>query len=242
MNARIFRAIVVDDERLARARLRRLLSVHDDIEVVHEARNVNEAAVALKEHGADVVFLDVRMPGADGFALLEGHAIDAHVVFVTAFDEHAVRAFDVDALDYLVKPVAAPRLASCLDRLRQANATIASAPAPIRVETARGIRLVDRVEVLAIRAAGDYSELHLKDGTSPMSRTSMQRWTAMLPPEEFMRVHRSTIVRLGAIVRFERVAGAASLWLNTLPEPFKVSRRVAPALERRLAQRTMPSS
>ena len=110
------RALVVDDERLARQELRRLLAAHPEVRVVGEAAGVDEAARLIERQQPDVVFLDVQLPGETGFDLFERAAVSARVVFVTAHDAHALRAFDVNALDYLLKPVAPERLAETVAR------------------------------------------------------------------------------------------------------------------------------
>src|SRR5262245_30399772 len=115
-------ALLVDDERLARRELRRLLASHPDVTVAAEAVNVDDAIARLTDASIDVVFLDVQMPGGNGFDVLERVDRIPLVVFTTAYDEYAVRAFEVNALDYLLKPIRPQRLAEALDKLRTALA------------------------------------------------------------------------------------------------------------------------
>ncbi len=115
-------ALLVDDERLARAELRRLLQAHPDVVVVGEARNVREAEARCREARVDVIFLDIEMPGGSGFDLLEALDEAPAVIFTTAYDEYAVRAFEVNALDYLQKPIAPDRLAEALKRIGRGSA------------------------------------------------------------------------------------------------------------------------
>src|SRR5262245_29485352 len=115
-------ALLVDDERLARQELRRLLGTHPDVSIAGEAANVEEAIARLADPSIDIVFLDIQMPGGTGFDVLERLDRVPLVVFTTAFDEYAVRAFEVNAFDYLLKPVKAERLASALDKARAALA------------------------------------------------------------------------------------------------------------------------
>jgi two-component system LytT family response regulator len=112
----------VDDERLARSELRRLLEPHEEVEVVGEAAHADEAEAALREHDPDLLLLDVQMPGDSGFDLLERLDAVPHVVFVTAYDEYAIRAFEVNALDYLVKPVEPERLAEAIETVQDRRA------------------------------------------------------------------------------------------------------------------------
>jgi two-component system LytT family response regulator len=115
-----FRALIVDDERLARTRLRTLLAAHPEIIIAGEADSASTAVAEIDRLGPDLVFLDIQMPGASGFDVLEQTERTFAVVFVTAFDEHALRAFDINAVDYLLKPVTAPRLAQSIERVRRA--------------------------------------------------------------------------------------------------------------------------
>ncbi len=116
-----FRALIVDDERLARTRLRTLLAAHPEITIAGEADSASTAVAEIDRLAPDLVFLDIQMPGASGFDVLEQTEQSFAVVFVTAFDEHALRAFDINAVDYLLKPVTAARLAQSIERVRRAS-------------------------------------------------------------------------------------------------------------------------
>jgi two-component system LytT family response regulator len=193
-------ALLVDDERLARAELRTLLSAHPEVEVVGEASDVEEAAARAADLRPDVVFLDIRMPGADGFSLLPRLPASARVVFVTAFSEHAVRAFEVNALDYLLKPVPPGRLAATVRRLLSG----APAPPPPRRALRRDDPLIfpsgDHSQVVrvgqiaCIAAARDDSEVVTADGRRTLVSRSLKEWEETLPSATFLRVHRSTLV------------------------------------------------
>src|SRR5947208_2656130 len=113
------RALLIDDERLARNALRRLLSVHEDIAIVGEAADVEAAKASLRALSTDLIFLDIEMPGGDGFSLLQQLEDVPITIFTTAYDSYAVRAFEANALDYLVKPIPAERLAASLVRARK---------------------------------------------------------------------------------------------------------------------------
>jgi two-component system LytT family response regulator len=115
-----FRALIVDDERLARTRLRTLLAAHPEITIAGEADSASSAVAEIDRLAPDLVFLDIQMPGASGFDVLDQTERTFAVVFVTAFDEHALRAFDINAVDYLLKPVTAARLAQSIERVRRA--------------------------------------------------------------------------------------------------------------------------
>src|ERR1700746_3623539 len=144
------RTLVVDDEELARKVMRELLGAHSEIEVVAECRNGLEAVKAVAEHKPDLLFLDVQMPKLTGFDVLELIGPDVPVIFVTAYDEYAMKAFEVHAVDYLLKPVGKERLAAALQRVKSRHAE----KPPVPVELAA-----------AARPAGQYAErLVVKDG------------------------------------------------------------------------------
>lgn len=234
-------ALLVDDERLARAELRTLLAAHPEVTVAGEAEDVESAAARAAELGPDVVFLDIRMPGEDGFSLVPRLPAGARIVFVTAFSEHAVRAFEVNALDYLLKPVAPRRLAETVRRLLAGSPP----PAPPRKALRRDDPLifpsgdhyhVVRVgQIVSIVAARDDSEVITADGRRTLVSRSLKEWAETLPSTTFLRVHRSTIVNVDHVERIEPwFRSAFRIHLRKLPEPVVVSRRFAALLRERL--------
>jgi len=233
------RALVVDDERLARVRLRQLLADHPAVTIVAEAASVDEAARAIGDHAPDVVFLDVQMPGGSGLTLFERCAIDADVVFVTAFDQYAVRAFDAGALDYLLKPIDPERLAVTIERLqardgpRPITGALADAQR-IALVTTRGLIVVTPAQISHIVGADDYSELFLADGTSQLSNHRLADWEQRLEPAGFRRVHRQAIVNLARIVALERAGSSVVVRLRGVGRPLTVARRRVAALRAEL--------
>jgi two-component system LytT family response regulator len=210
------KALLVDDERLARNELRRLLAAFDDIEVAGEAANANQAREQLAALQPDLVFLDVQMPGESGMDLLASLEPPApHVIFTTAYDEFAVKAFELNALDYLMKPVDPVRLAAAVGKLR-AKAAGRSAPAagslPVRDRLAPEdkvfVREGDRcwfVEVKSIRlleSEGNYTRVHF-DGAQPQLFRSLNAMEERLDPKYFFRANRRQIVNLAWIDRIE---------------------------------------
>ncbi|MCL1633114.1 LytTR family DNA-binding domain-containing protein [Luteimonas sp. SX5] len=212
---RALRAVIVDDEPLARARLSRLLGREHSVEVLAEFGDGESAAQGLRALAPDVVFVDVRMPQLDGFAMLERLAPSQRplVVFVTAYSEHAVQAFDARAVDYLVKPVAPDRLHDSVQRVRHRLAaregadrasSDAAAPYPERLAVPDGLR----VRIVAVRdieyllAQGNYVELRV-DGRSLLLRETMAGIQSRLDPRLFVRIHRSRIVRIDLIEQIE---------------------------------------
>jgi len=192
------RALIVDDEPLARRGIRQLLAPYRDVVVVGECRNGREAVRALADARPDLVFLDVAMPGLDGFGAIRVHGVERMplTVFVTAHDEFAVRAFEAEALDYLVKPLSEARfrttMVRVLDRLRS------RARAPIAVPTERGELLLDPEEIDWIAARDDYAEIHAGPQTYRM-RVTLSALASRLDAARFLRVHRSALVRVDQV-------------------------------------------
>jgi two-component system LytT family response regulator len=230
---KIIRALIVDDERLARKDLRSLLSEHATIEVIGEADSVRSAAEFIRTHDPDLLFLDVQMPGESGFDLLEQHDIRAHVVFVTAFDEYAIRAFDVQAIDYLLKPVHPDRLRKSIERL-QSSAAVASKgenralgyTETMFITLNSHLKFVRVNSIVCIQSAADYTELILADGKKGLTQKTMAEWEERLPPENFCRIHRGTIVNLEFVLKVEDWFGNAHrVWLRQIDQPVMMSRR-----------------
>jgi two-component system LytT family response regulator len=235
-------ALIVDDERLARARLKKLLEAHaTELAVVAEADSVDAAEAALAAHAPDVLFLDVAMPGGSGFDLLARRRVAAAVVFVTAFDEHAIRAFEVGAVDYLLKPVEPERLAASVARLRARARD--GGPPPDRVCLSHGdggaLRLVDVADIILVRAERDYTEIVLRDGSTFLQKMPLTRWETRLGAA-FVRVHRGALVSVAAVERVERVADGSTsrLFLRGYAHAVTVSRAHAAHLKEVLRGRT----
>ncbi len=200
------RALIVDDEPLARRELRRLLEVHAEVQVVGEAGGTAEAERLLTDLGPDLLFLDIQMPGRTGLQLLESLDDAPQVIFTTAHDEHALRAFELGALDYLLKPIAPARLATALDRVRQRLATPAtntlSMNRPLLVRERDQAWLVTLNDVSVIEAAGNYVQLHLRE-RRPLLLHALGALERRLDPDHFFRASRSIIVNLDHVERFD---------------------------------------
>ena len=242
MTTRRRHAVIVDDERLARRELRTLLEeAHSDqVHIVGEAPTVSEAARLVNATDADVVFLDIQLAGETGMDLLPLLGADVEVVFVTAYDQYTLRAFEVNALDYLLKPVAPERLAVTVNRLAASQP-----PAPARETVTYSDRLLMRLgderifvrvrDIVAIEAAGDGSTLLLAPQlVRKPSTKSLREWEQRLPDRQFVRIHRSTIVNLEYVERLEPWSHASQhVYLRGLPEPMTMSRRFGAKLRER---------
>jgi len=206
------RALIADDEPLARERLRYLLAQQGEVEVAGECRNGREVIAALKQERFDVLFLDIRMPGLDGFEVIQevGPAHMPATVFVTAFDDYAVRAFEVHALDYLTKPVEPERLVATVARVKekiaseaalltqeQMRVALAGVGLPKRLLVPNGVKdsFVAVDEIDWIEAADYYACLHV-GGKSFMLRETIKQLATMLDARRFVRIHRSAIVNV----------------------------------------------
>jgi two-component system, LytTR family, response regulator len=210
----MLRAVIVDDEELARAFLRELLSAHSEIEVAAECANGFDAVKAVAEISPDLLFLDVQMPKLDGFEVLELIDPGPAVIFVTAYDQYAMRAFDAHAVDYLLKPFTAERFEKALER---AKARIGERRLPSEVAAARPAaerpqRIVvkdgPRVHVIPldkldyVEAQDDYVALH-SAGKSYLKQQTIAQLEEQLDPSRFIRIHRSAIVNLDRVARIE---------------------------------------
>ena len=223
-------ALVADDERLARSELRRLLGSHQDISIVAEARNVEEAEAVLKRELVDLLFLDIQMPGGSGFDLLERLDRMPLVIFTTAFDQYAIRAFEVNALDYLMKPVAPERLAAALDRVRQRAGGASRGPLE-RVFVREGERcwIVNVADIRLLESDGNYTRLYF-GVHRPLILRSLQALEARLDPAAFFRTSRSRIINLRWVAGVDTdVDGSLIVTLRdgpTVPVSRRQSRRL----------------
>ena len=203
-------ALLVDDERLARQELRRLLAAHGDVSIVGEAANADEAVAQLSKSTIELVFLDIQMPGGSGFDVLERLDRVPLVVFTTAFDEYAVRAFEVNAFDYLLKPVRPARLAAVLEKARAAlTSACERQPERPRASADRvflrdGERcwIVQWAEIALFEVEGNYARAYF-GSNRPLIRVSLNALEARLDPSMFFRASRQHIVNLRFIESVE---------------------------------------
>jgi len=204
------RAVIVDDEELARGYLREMLAAHPEIEIVAECANGFEAVKAIAETAPDLVFLDVQMPKLDGFEVLELIKTRAPaVIVVTAYDQYAMRAFDAHAVDYLLKPFSTERFERALER---AKARLGERkPAPEERPQRLAVRDGTRVHVIPLEkldyaeAQDDYVALH-SGGKSYLKQQTIGSLESLLDPARFVRIHRSAIVNLERVARIEPYA------------------------------------
>jgi two-component system LytT family response regulator len=250
------RALLIDDEELAREELRRLLAEHPHVRIVGEADEVPAGRVRLAQADCDLVLLDIQLAGGSGFDLVPHVAPSARIVFVTAYDKFAVRAFEVNALDYLMKPVSSTRLAQMLARANSASspAPVAGAPAEspeaerplgtlaandrVFLKNDRGARFVPLADLAVVISSGNYTEVFVADGSRFFVRRSLKTWETALPPDHFIRVHRQALVNLALIERIENFdSDTPTLQLRGVKQPVACSYRLTPELRRRVESR-----
>ncbi|WBS04515.1 LytTR family DNA-binding domain-containing protein [Pseudoduganella sp. SL102] len=198
------RVLIVDDERLARAELRRLLAAHPGIEIVGEAAHAEQAIAQVAALQPDLLLLDVQMPGASGFDLLQALDTTPEVIFTTAFDQYALQAFEVNALDYLQKPIQATRLAAALQRAAlRLNLPVAGTPAtPRKLFVRDGERcwFVALDSVRLFESEGNYTRVYFDD-VRPLVLRSLTQLEERLDPQRFLRASRRHIVNLAFVER-----------------------------------------
>jgi two-component system LytT family response regulator len=221
------KALVVDDEPLARRELRRLLDAFPSVHVVGEAGNVDEARLRIEESSPDVVFLDIQMPGGTGFDLLIQLDRVPRIVFTTAYDQYAVKAFEVNALDYLVKPIEPERLAATLRKIQTPQSSTTDAPLEqLFIRDGPRCWFVPLREVSVFTSEGNYVRL-LWGKERPLLGRSLAALEEKLDPKRFFRANRSQIVNLDFIRQVELgVGGGLHVQMRDGPE-IEVSRRQA---------------
>lgn len=249
----MLRALLIDDEPDARADLRLSLAAHAaELQIVAEVESLDEIETALVRPDYDVVFLDVQLRGATAFDLVPSIRPEARIVFVTGHDTYALRAFEVNALDYLLKPVAPERLAAAVARVVAAFAheqrrddadSAAEARVTLRpddlvyLRTGTHGRFVGLDQISAIEAEQNYSIARLTDGSRLILRRTLKSWEELLPASHFLRVHRTVIVNVHAVERVTHVDRHVShLTVRGCGDPVRARREIWPEIERRLTR------
>lgn len=236
------KAIIVDDERLARRELRALLADFDEISVIGEAENLSETVALIEQENPDVVFLDIQLSGENGFDLLEKIEKKFELIFVTAYDEFAIRAFEINALDYLLKPVNPERLLKAVERLLRGEKTSRPMIRPLDYDDRLFLDSGEKScfllisDISHICASGDYTEIFSSSGHKFLLEKPLREWETRLPEKHFMRIHRSTIINLNEIEKIETWFNRTlQIRLRRFSNEFTVSRRYAAKLKNRFA-------
>jgi len=233
-----FKVLLVDDERLARQELRELLSDFNDVQIIGEAKNLTEAVTLIKDKKPDIVFLDIQLRQENGFELLEKVVHNFKLIFVTAFDEFAIRAFEINALDYLLKPVNPKRLKASIDKLNKLNPVPVLPVQALSIDDSIFLNLGEHSQFLQISkishicASGDYTEVFtisgVEIGNARLVEKSLKEWQGRLPEKSFLRIHRSTIINISQIDSIEILPNRTmEVRLKNSTTIFTVSRRYA---------------
>ena len=226
------KAVIIDDSQLARQELKHLLKDRSGLEIIAEAENAEEALSLIEEKKPDIIFLDIQMPDKNGFELLEELLETPEVIFTTAFDQYAMKAFEHNALDYLQKPIREDRLDQALERaalrIRQKeekdNTQYLGLNHQVFVKDGESCWFVDLSEIRMLEILGSYTRIFFKD-QKPMIPKSLNYMEQRLDPEVFFRANRQQIVNLKHIGRIEPwFSGTLKLYLKT-GEEIEVSRR-----------------
>src|SRR6476619_3792036 len=232
------RAILIDDERLARAELRKLLQEFPEIEIIDEASNAEEGLHKIETQNPDLIFLDIQMPGKTGFDLLSELDHAPHVIFTTAYDEYALKAFEVNALDYLLKPVEPRRLADAVEKLRRSTTngsgekainhseptSILSENDQVFVKDGERCWFVKLSEVRLFESVGNYAKVFFGNN-KPLILKSLNALEERLDDKVFFRANRKHIVNLRMIEKIEPYFNGGLLLELAGGEKIEVSRR-----------------
>ena len=234
----MLRVLIVDDEALARQKLRQLLAAHAEVVIVGEAENVDAAHAAIEAEKPDLVFLDIRMPGGGGFALLKELKDPPQVVFVTAYSKHAVEAFAVDAADYLVKPVSSSRLTQALARVqgKLENPPVWQKTDRICFRTTERTVVAQTDAVIALKADGDFTWVYIEGESPLLICRKIGHYEQALPAPPFLRLDRSLMIHLGKVKHIEHT----SLLLSGHEAPFELGRTAHHRLTVALAGAVLP--
>jgi two-component system LytT family response regulator len=236
-----YKAIIIDDENLAREDLKSILKEFVEIDVIGEADNPGEAKRLVDLMNPDIIFLDIQMPGKSGFELLQELHTDAKIIFVTAYDEFAIRAFEVNAQDYLLKPVNRDRLSLAIEHLQNDK--------EMKTEDFRKLEPDDNIFLMVnnsyhfikvntfikIMSAGNYSEIFTESKLKGLVLKSMREWEMRLPENNFVRIHRNAIINLEYLDHIEEWFNYSyQVYLKGLEKPLIMSRRYAAKLKERM--------
>jgi two-component system, LytTR family, response regulator len=236
-----FRAILVDDERLARRQLRNQLAQFPEIQVVGEADSASKALASIREFEPDLIFLDIQMPGESGFDFLERAGGGFRTIFVTAFDEFALRAFEVNALDYLLKPVSLNRLGAAVRRLSATDIRLNSRVTALNYSDYLFLKQKSSAcflkvhDIKYVLADGSYTHVVGADGRTWTLLQPIKHWEERLPRDRFARIHRRCMVNLDFVERVEDgiYPETFQAYVRGLKTPLPISRRHALNLRQR---------
>ncbi len=246
-----FDCIIIDDEKLARDLLIEFLEPHPDIEVVAQCSNGKEAVQKIEELKPQLIFLDVQMPGMDGFDVLEAIEHKPYVIFTTAYDQYAIKAFDKNAIDYLLKPLDEDRfnvaINRAFERIKEDDNNVEELISSIRgsiggadsysthlfVQKSEKLLNLEVKDIIHLEASGDYTVLTTK-GDQFLSSSGIGKLEGILDPEIFIRIHRSTIINLSFLKEIEKHFNGGLIVKMENGKTFPVSRTYAKQIRKKV--------
>jgi two-component system LytT family response regulator len=203
---RAIKILVIDDERSSREELKKEIKKYDEFEIAGEAKNADEAKKLIEDLHPDLIFLDIQMPEKSGFDLLESLDKIPEVIFVTAFDQFAVQAFELNALDYLMKPIREERFAKTIEKVRdhiqKKSSTVSADDHQLFIKDGDKIHFVRIVNIFLIESLDNYSRVHFENKKACIKR-SLNQWEELLDPKIFFRISRTEIININYLRKVE---------------------------------------
>lgn len=235
-----YSAIIIEDERLARLTLKKDLEKFPEIKILGEATGIATAIPLIERTRPNLIFLDVQLNDGTGFDLLNQVEYSGKVIFVTAYDKYAFRAFEVNAIDYLLKPVSLKRLKSAIDKLSYDSDRIQSTPVKLNyndrlmVMHKNSVNFIKINSINYISASREYSYMHTLEGKDYLTVKNIGEWEQRLPDQNFCRIHRSTIINFDYIIKINHnITGTGEVYIQGIPEPLNISRNCFRRLKER---------
>ena len=228
----MYRSLIIDDERLARETLKDMLADFPMIEIIGEAESVSHSIQLINSFAPHLLFLDIQLTDGTGFDLLSKISYSGKVIFITAYDEFAIRAFEVNAIHYLLKPVSHGSLKEAIDRLQRTefekvpdNLINFKFTDRLLVSSGSSLNFIKVSSIVTIAAAGDYSLIRTSDGKELIDSKTMTEWEDRLPKNHFLRINRSVIINFDAIEKTEQKSvNLILINVRGITEPFRISR------------------
>ena len=225
-------SLIIDDEELARYALKKKLVNYPDIEVIGEANSVKQGIVKIKELNPELLFLDIQMNDGTGFDLINKVDYAGKIIFITAYDEFALRAFEINAIDYLLKPISDERLSNALKKTgTEENSTADFGNISLNYDDRlmvvhkKSINFIRIKSIAIITASREYTYIHTLDGREYLNSNSITKWENNLPDQNFCRIHRSTIINLDHVLNIDyHISGVADVFIQGWSEPYRISR------------------
>lgn len=236
-----YRTLIIDDEKYARSDLKDLLSIYECIDIAGEAKNIKTAVKEIQKFKPDLIFLDIQFPGETGFDLFDKIDITAKVIFVTAYDEFALRAFEVNACDYLLKPVNPYRLALAIKRITEnadsntISKNVFKNDDSIYLQMNYKYYFVRIDSIIKITATDHYTEITTTKGLRGLTNKHLWEWKENLPKETFIQIHRSTIININFVEKIEKAPKYSSIvFMKNIEIPISISRRFASHIKKQM--------